>query len=176
MGYFRRKIRRKRCAEAIEAATQPVPQSLLDFWHSAPDSPPPAVRRSRFVRLAVGQRDPDSHQPQGVFAAACDVRDSAELVEAEQRELNDVFRWFNTNLPVPKQLPPQAICWFKCQSQECIAHVWQIVHLLQSHGLAVWMMATERQGKVVYEDELQVAAVPFKRTVRRSIVPVRRQQ
>jgi hypothetical protein len=38
-------------------------------------------------------------------------------------------------------------------------------HILESHGIVVDVIKTNRPGYVVYEDDFQVAAEPFSETV-----------
>lgn len=50
----------------------------------------------------------------------------------------------------------------------CISRIWEMIHILTSHDIVVWMMRSEQPGRIAYEDDFQVAAVPHRdRTWRR---------
>ena len=119
-----------------------------------------------FVRFAVTYKDKDSQQPQGLFHAARTLIDSGKMAVPEADTIQAIFSWFNGNLTVPKrrQLHERAIFWFKNDAQEHISRLWQLAHLLEPHGLLVEFVKTDRPGYVVYEDDHQVAAIPFRDT------------
>ena len=54
-----------------------------------------------------------------------------------------------------------ALSWFKDTAREHVAKVRTIATLLEARGVAVFTVATERPGYVVYEDDFQVVAEPF---------------
>jgi hypothetical protein len=55
-----------------------------------------------FMRFVVTQIDEDSHQPQGVFAAAYDLLESDNLNSDVEKHLREVLFWFEENLHSPK--------------------------------------------------------------------------
>jgi len=57
--------------------------------------------------------------------------------------------------------PNKAISWFKDTAKDHLAHIRDLVGILQNHGIAVQMLKTETVGYVVYEDEYQIVAEPF---------------
>jgi hypothetical protein len=97
---------------------------------------------------------------------------SACLENSHEEELHDATRhWFNENLEEPTRFtaskppfyrkPNKAISWFKDTAKDHLAHIRDLVVILQSHGIAVQMLKTDRVGYVVYEDEYQIVAEPF---------------
>ena len=56
-----------------------------------------------------------------------------------------------------------AVCWFKSTAHECIAKLRDAVSILEQYDIAIQMLTTDKPGYIVYEDEFQVAAVPFRR-------------
>jgi len=42
--------------------------------------------------------------------------------------------------------------------------MWEIVQILEAHGIVIDVIRTDRPGYIVYEDEFQIAAEPFKDT------------
>jgi len=57
--------------------------------------------------------------------------------------------------------PNKARSWFKNNAKDHLAHIRDLVAILQNHGIAVRMLKTDRVGYVVYEDEFQIVAEPF---------------
>ena len=124
-----------------------------------------------YLRFVVADIDEDSGKELGVFHAVRDLREAGKLDEHEQ-ELHDATRrWFNKHLEKPTRFtaskppfhrkPNKAISWFKDTAKDHLAHIRDLVAILQSHGIAVQMLKTDRVGYVVYEDEYQIVAEPF---------------
>ena len=68
------------------------------------------------------------------------------------------------NVEAPEDSDPRAIFWFKPTATEAIRMLWGLAQLLRGHGYHVEMLTTDRPGYIVYEDDLQVAAIPFRDT------------
>jgi hypothetical protein len=118
-----------------------------------------------YVRLASTYTDTDSGRAAGVFTAAYDLIDSDTISNEDAATIREVLRWFNRNMPPPKEsddFDRRAIYWFKGEAGELIQKLWQLAQLLRSHGLTVEMVKTTKPGYVVYEDRCQVAAIPFR--------------
>jgi hypothetical protein len=90
----------------------------------------------------------------------------------EQHGLERILGWFDRQLPIPNRFSrsirrgssPKAICWFKDGAARYIRRVRELAALLERHGVWIEMLRTQRPGYLVYEDEYQVAAVPFRDT------------
>ena len=119
------------------------------------------------IRFCTLRSDPQSHFPQGVFQAAISLRDAGRLESYEEEWLEREMAWLRMHLPAPECLRKsgneRAICWFKPNAKQAIDRTRGLVALLDTHGLAVKMLATDRPGIVIYEDKLQVAAKPFRK-------------
>ncbi len=126
-----------------------------------------------FVRFVVLLRDEDSQRLTGVFQAAYRLRDQGRLDNAEGRRFESLRRWFNEHLPVPvrfsrsrgRQAHRKAICWFKDDAVEHLGKIRELTALLERHGITTRRLWTDRPGYIVYEDDFQIAAVPFRDTV-----------
>jgi hypothetical protein len=126
-----------------------------------------------YVRFVVADIDKDSDKELGVFHAVRTLRDSGELYQHEEAQHDQIRQWFNDNLEKPTRFtaskPPfyrkqsKAISWFKDSAHEHIARVRDLVAILQQHGVSVRMLTTDRVGYVVYEDQYQIVAEPFRR-------------
>jgi hypothetical protein len=156
MGYFRRKIRRGRCRAAMHGiAHAPADDPPL------PEAPRAEVAQGQvFLRLAAHELHPASTYPAGIFAAAGWLRDSARCTIEDRARLRRWLRWFNRNLTVPRDIPPAAIFWFRADGRCCLHRLWGIVRTLRRYGSPVRFVTTVRPGRVVYSDNVQIAAIP----------------
>jgi hypothetical protein len=126
-----------------------------------------------FVRFVTARLDEDSGKRQGLFQAAFHLRRRGELTTYDHDRLAHVLRWFDEHLPRPSRLSrsrrpnrkAQAICWFKHGATEHLARMREIQCILETHGVMADMIASRRPGYVVYEDDVQVAAYPFRDTM-----------
>jgi hypothetical protein len=129
----------------------------------------------RFIRFAVAETHPDSGVADGVFRTAYALRDSDEVSSSERAILREQLAWFGEHLPVPRRFSrtsskgfyrrkSKGIAWFRDNALEHIARLRQIQAVLEAHGHGVRMLVEERIGYVVYEDDAQVIAEPFKDT------------
>lgn len=97
---------------------------------------------------------------------------SGTLSESDRKKLDEIYKWFKTHLKVPTRLSvssrphsqAQAISWFKDTATEHIAKMRETQKVLERYGVAVHMVKARRLGYVLYEDEFQAAAYPFKDT------------
>ena len=125
-----------------------------------------------FIRFIIGRLDSDSCRRQGLFQAIAELRDSGNLTPHDRERSRIILSWFDTNLDKPARLAwssrphakAQAICWFKTTANAHIRKMRELQRVLESHGVAVETMRTRRPGYILYEDEHQVAAYPFRDT------------
>jgi hypothetical protein len=125
-----------------------------------------------FVRFVVKQRDPNSGRRQGLFQAAGNLRDSGTLSARDAADLKNIRDWFNENLRRPTRLAvsprphrkAQAISWFKDTAIQHIAKMREFQQVLERYGLDVDVITAHRLGYILFEDEFQVAAYPFRDT------------
>ena len=81
----------------------------------------------------------------------------------------EIYNWFKKNLSVPHvqssssnhYAKPKAISWFKDSAKDHIEKMRQYAQILESHDYPIKQLLTDRPGKVLYEDEFQIAAIPF---------------
>jgi hypothetical protein len=124
-----------------------------------------------FLRFVTAEVHQESHEELGVFQAAYRLRDKDMLSEEEKDLLQEIHEWFNKNLEKPTRFttskPPyyrkrqNGISWFKDSAREHIGKIREMVALLRRHDVPVRMIRAARPGYVVYEDDVQVVAVPF---------------
>jgi hypothetical protein len=119
-----------------------------------------------FVRFVAGTDSDNAFWLDGVIRVASDLSEDGELFEYEARWLNEVFEWFNENLPCPPfrknfrsgNWTRNAKSWFHDRAGEPLRRIWDIVAVLQDHGTTVRLVVTDRPGKIVYADSYQIVA------------------
>lgn len=125
-----------------------------------------------FVRFVIHKNDGGSGRRQGIFQAASELEYEGVLLEHEQREYDEIYEWFRHNLKKPRSFSRSskphaknvALSWFKDTAVEHLAKMHALSQILNAHGIIVEVLRTNRPGYIVYEDQLQVAAEPFKET------------
>jgi hypothetical protein len=158
VGYFKDQIRRGRCSTEKHLLEHRAVPSAMAEWVSA-NNRPPKRDRNKYIRFATDDHDPDSLQSTGIFQAAYQLTRSPAPSSPEVKELIEVIEWFGANLPSPKQVAPAAIFWFKSDSRELINPIWCIVKALRRYGREVRMMRMEKPGRIICEDDFQIAAI-----------------
>jgi len=122
-------------------------------------------RRSLYLRFVTDEIDPYSYRAQGVFQPAYAlVRGDREVDAFVAEGLRTLLRWFEEHLPLPPRhrIPDRAVFWFKAGGPAAMANVWELSRLIEEEGRRVRLIKTVKPGHVVFEDDYQVAAVPFR--------------
>jgi hypothetical protein len=126
-----------------------------------------ALEKREYIRFVIGRKDEDSHVEQGIFQAAARALEWQDITGSDAEELNELRAWFSENLERPTSFGRDklrlGICWFKTQSTEHISRIWEMVQILERHGIYVRKIRTDRPGYVIYEDEWQLVAEPFRK-------------
>jgi hypothetical protein len=125
------------------------------------------LERREFVRFVVHHKDEDSHVEQGIFQAAARALEWQNIKGADADELNELRAWFSDNLEKPNSFGRGklrlGICWFKTASAEHISRIYEMVQVLERNGICIKKIKTDKPGYVVYEDEWQLVAEPFRK-------------
>ena len=122
-----------------------------------------------YVRFVIAQRDERSDQQLGIFSALYEMEKAGQLAAHELEWFVTLERWFDQNLKRPSRFawstrpnaPRRAITWLKMSAKEHVAGMRELASLLRHKDIQVEELRTERPGYVVYEDDFQVAAIPF---------------
>jgi hypothetical protein len=130
------------------------------------------IKEQTFIRFVIDQRDDESHENKGLFAAMGELVDLNELYDWEEIQQEEIYQWFKKNLKVPHiqssesnyYAKPKAISWFKDSATGHIEKMRQYAQILESHEYSVLQLVTKRPGKILYQDNFQIAAVPFSDT------------
>jgi hypothetical protein len=125
------------------------------------------LERREYIRFVIGRKDEDSHVEQGIFQAVAQALESQNISGSDADELNEVRAWFSKNLEKPTSFGRDklrlGICWFKTGSTEHISRIWEMVQILERNGIYVKKIRTDKPGYVIYEDEWQLVAEPFRK-------------
>ncbi len=122
-----------------------------------------------FVRFVTPVLNAASGRRQGVFTAAYDLQDRGILSTESQIQINWLLKWFDDYLGVPDKFSRRArrdagriaISWFKDAAREHVSRMHALCLVLKGQGTVIEMLTTPRPGYIVFEDDHQVAAIPF---------------
>jgi hypothetical protein len=125
------------------------------------------LEKREYIRFVSGRQDEESHAEQGIFQAVAQALEWQNITGSDADELNEVQGWFSENLKKPTSFGRDklrlGICWFKTDSIEHISRIWQMVDILERNGIYVKKIRTNKPGYVIYEDEWQLVAEPFRK-------------
>ncbi|MEU8540374.1 hypothetical protein AB0C52_10360 [Streptomyces sp. NPDC048717] len=122
-----------------------------------------------FVRFQGTTRHPRGHFP-GVFALANGLARDGRLSPAEYRFWRESNDWYDAAYPDPSAtdpgvydpaLNPGAVAWFKGTARHLIERVPGYLALLAAHEVPCVRVESADPGRIVYEDDVQVVAVPW---------------
>lgn len=129
-----------------------------------------------FLRFVSLQTLPGMAARQGFFVPAYELREDPTLDPYSRAQLEDILAWFRANLPIPerfsrKDLDPDTedtpgLSWFKDEARAHLAASYELISLLELHGHMIETLRSPRPGLIVYEDEYQIVAEPFRDTPR----------
>jgi len=126
-----------------------------------------SLEKCEYIRFVVGLKDEDSHVEQGIFQAAAQALELQNITGSDAVELYELRTWFNDNLEEPASFGrsklPLGICWFKTDATEHISRIWAMANILERNGIYVKKLRTNRPGYIIYEDEWQLVAEPFRK-------------
>jgi ribosomal-protein-alanine N-acetyltransferase len=119
----------------------------------------------KYVRVQTREPAYLTGKPRGIFAAVSHLERGGKLTEAELAAYHYIDNvWFEEQLPNPPfyddDAPGKPITWFKTASA---AHMLEklrpLMDMLDKYGTPYDVVYTNFPGRIVYEDEWQVAAL-----------------
>ena len=127
-----------------------------------------------FVRFIIDEIDEFSGVERGIFQATYRLWRDGHLAPHEEVWWAEIREWFNLELERPERLARSrrpganecAISWFKDSASAHIARAREVAALLGEHAIHSRMLTTDRPGYIVYEDQFQIAAEPFRPELR----------
>jgi len=126
----------------------------------------------RFITQFVDQKGEATH---GIFNAIDYIIDNALTQNEDVIRLKEIRKWFGTYLKKPDRFSnsgnknPAAISlsWFKDSAKVDIEKMYEVKAILANYDLLVEQVASKTPGYIVYEDEHQISAIPFKADAKR---------
>ena len=103
---------------------------------------------------------------QGVFQLAYKLWKDDLTSTSDQETLCGILVWFEENLTFSDKstIHPSAIFWYKSCSHALTQKTWELVSVLKKYGANIEFVRTGKPGYVTYEDDYQIAAIPFRDT------------
>ena len=125
------------------------------------------------LRFVLPNSHPGTGVRDGIFHAAYDLRRGNQISVADRQCLEDLLAWFKVNLAIPKRFNrtkskgyyrrrTAGISWLKPAASEHLARMRALVAILEKNGYQISQITTTRPGYVIFEDDHQVIAEPFR--------------
>ena len=124
-----------------------------------------------YLRFITQFINPYNESETGIFMALKYVRDDYPFAQDDDiLKLKLLTGWFNECLDKPtkfsnatnKSPAKVSLSWFKDSAKEHIQKIHELIEILERYDFIVDRITTQNPGYIVYEDEFQVSAIPFK--------------
>jgi hypothetical protein len=135
------------------------------------------VPRPKLVRFVVYRHHWRSGRRSGIFQALDEVFEDSEAPSELRHAAQEISDWFNANLRAPFRDPDfqsqpdwkieptdHSLSWIKQSSTDHLSKLKLLKASMEEAGWLVEELTTTKPGKVLYEDEHQVVAVPYAET------------
>jgi hypothetical protein len=121
----------------------------------------------------VPHSNPDTGVGEGIFNAAYDLRDETRAPVQHREVLDGLLSWFEANLATPRRFNrtkskgyyrrnTAGVSWLKPSALDHVAKLRALAAVLEKNGYQISEITTDRPGYVVFEDDHQVVAEPFR--------------
>ena len=114
----------------------------------------------KYMRIQGREDSYITKYPKGIFGMCWNMIRDKILTEEEEKLFISINDWFKENLPEPEQCKDHemVITFFKCETTEhMLEKLKPAIELLDKHNRPYDVVYTNFVGKIVYEDEWQVA-------------------
>jgi hypothetical protein len=121
------------------------------------------MKYTKFVALLL---EDDDHET-GFITVAHHLRDEGILEEEMHNELAENLQWIEENLPKRPDFPQDQddlsspMSWLKESSINHLQKMRNIQRILEENDILVEIFEVDTPGKIIYEDDWQVVALPF---------------
>ena len=106
------------------------------------------VRQGMFIRFLLLEMDldPELGKPVGLFHGVHDLLELKHLERVHREQLEDLLKWFVTNLPEPASFaktvprsrrPHTGICWYKSSAKEHVRRMYEAKAILEFYDRMV---------------------------------------
>lgn len=132
-----------------------------------------------FVRFVVPSRtDRESQSAIGIVAMAYELSESPDVGASLQAELTRWLDWIDTHVEVPDRFnrtkskgwyrrETRGLSWLRATAATHVEAFRALAEVVARCGYEVAEVREKRVGYVIYEDEVQVVAEPFRDTRQR---------
>jgi hypothetical protein len=136
------------------------------------------VQRPTLLRFVLARSHPDTVVEDGIFRAAYQLRDGSSASATDRQLLEELLSWFKIHLAIPERFNTSrskgyyrrnaaGISRIKPTAVEHLEKMREIAAILERNDVRVSQKTTDRPGYVVFEDDHQVIAEPFRGERRR---------
>jgi hypothetical protein len=123
-----------------------------------------------FIRFITSYLDADGDIQTGVFQAAAYLRKHSQTRIEDVDILEEYRGWFNQYLDAPDQFTKRkthqnsgtALGWYRDTASDHIANMYELAKICEPYGIIFEIVKRADPGYIVYEDEYQVAAIPYR--------------
>lgn len=123
-----------------------------------------------YIRFITSFTNAYGERETGFFQAVGYLRRTSSIESADLDELHTLLDWFCDHLPPPDQFTKRrnhkesgtAISWYRDTAKEYIANMYAMSKILEKYGILSSVVKREDPGYIVYEDDIQVAAIPYR--------------
>lgn len=123
-----------------------------------------------YIRFITEFKNEDAVIKTGVFQALGYLLRTKQTFEYDEILLKEIRAWFNQHLEKPTRFSKSrrnnassvALSWFKSSSTEHIRRMYELKAVLDKYNIVVDVVKRGRPGYIIYEDEFQVATLPYK--------------
>jgi|SRR6185437_5861923 len=120
-----------------------------------------------FVRFVVGHERENFRALTGIIRGRDYLAESGRIDDYQEERLRRHLDWLNRRLPTPpfsrERWPADAVCWLRDDARATIQTLWKIAGALRESSVPVRVLRTANPGRVLYRDEYQVVASPWRR-------------
>ena len=133
-----------------------------------------ALSGSEIHLIRFARRRPlPSKAVEGAFLVGYKLERGNELSSEDRQKLNELLTWFKKNLAVPPRFnrtkskgyyrrTNTGISWFKADAKDHLDRMRELVAILERNGVPIEALTTAHPGFVIYEDDHQIVAEPFR--------------
>lgn len=124
-----------------------------------------------FIRFTTQFVNEDEELETGVFMALKYLRDHHPITTSDDnRKLKILTAWFDLNLEKPtrfsngtsKYNANVSLSWFKDSAKDHIKYFQYFIEIAEKYDILIERITCKNPGYIVFEDEHQVSAIPFK--------------
>lgn len=114
----------------------------------------------KYVRIQGREESYITKYPKGIFSICWRLIYDGVMNEEDEKTFREIDEWFKENLPEPEPCKQgeKVITFFKTETtKEMIEKIFPAIQLLDKYSHPYDIVYTNFVGKIIYEDEWQVA-------------------